>query len=437
MKVPSFNGERAFCIYGLGKTGKSVINFFNKKGFTKYQTWDDNKVYRSSLRGKSNRNKEEKAFSNSLDISDYIILSPGINIYKAKLKKKLIKNRKKIITDLDLLYLSNPKLKTIIITGTNGKSTTCKILEHILKKNKLNVKLGGNIGKPVLDLDLKKNPLLIIEASSFQLAYSKFIEPYQAVILNINKDHLDWHGSFNNYLNSKFKIFSNQNNNNYAFLNNKLLVKKFIKEKHKSKLKIIDLKKYLKIKDKIKNRYLKLNVNDENMSFVYALSKIFNIREKNFLKTLISFKGLPHRQELFYKKKNILFINDSKATSFDSTKFALKNKKNIFWITGGLPKKGDKIKLGTLKKNIFKTYIIGKHMKFFQKQLNGKVNIKLCKNLKKAIVVIFQDIKKIKMNEKITILLSPASASYDQYKNFEIRGDEFKKLVKLYAKKII
>ena len=76
-------------------------------------------------------------------------------------------------------------------------------------------------------------------------------------------------------------------------------------------------------------------------------------------------------------------------------------------------------------------------MKFFQKQLNGKVNIKLCKNLKKAIVVIFQDIKKIKMNEKITILLSPASASYDQYKNFEIRGDEFKKLVKLYAKKII
>ena len=84
-------------------------------------------------------------------------------------------------------------------------------------KNRINVKLGGNIGKPILDLDVKGNPLIIIEASSFQLAYSKFVKPNNAVVLNVIKDHLDWHGTFNNYLNSKFKVFSNQNNRNFAF----------------------------------------------------------------------------------------------------------------------------------------------------------------------------------------------------------------------------
>ncbi len=431
------NDEMTFCVYGLGKTGISVVNYFNRKKFTKYYTWDDNKTLRSNHEFKFSKNKGEKNFSQYLDSSDYIILSPGINLYKAKLKKKLVKNKKKIITDLDLFYLCNPKIKTIIITGTNGKSSTCKILEHTLRKNNINVRLGGNIGKPVLDLNLKDNPLLIIEASSFQLAHSKFIEPNQAVILNIHKDHLDWHGSFKNYLNSKLKVFSNQNNNDLAFLNNKLLIKDFIKAKYKSKLKIVSLKKYLKIKNKIKNNYLKLKVNDENMSFIYALSKIYNIKEKSLIKSFTSFKGLPHRQEIFYKKKNLVFINDSKATSFDSTKFALKDRKNIFWITGGLPKKGDRLKLGNLKNNIAKTYIIGKHMKFFQKQLKGKTELKLCKSLEKAITTIFKDIKKIKGKEKITVLLSPASASYDQYKNFEIRGNEFKKLSRLYAKKFI
>ncbi len=436
MEEPPLKDEITLCVYGLGKTGVSVIKYLKRKGFTDFYFWDDNKVSRSNLGINSSRKEEENIFSHFLDVSDYIILSPGININKAHLKKKLIENRQKIITDLDLLYIFNPEIKTIIITGTNGKSSSCKILEHILKKNKFNVKLGGNIGKPVLDLNLKDKPLLIIEASSFQLAYSKFIKPHQAVILNINKDHLDWHGSFKNYLNAKFKIFANQNNNNFAFLNNKILIKKFVKERYKSKLKIVNLKKYLIIKDKIKNNYLKLKVNDENMSFVYALSKIFNINQKSFLKSLSSFKGLPHRQELFYKKKNIVFINDSKATSFDSSKFALINRKNIYWIIGGLPKKGDKIKLGNLKKNITKAYIIGKHMKFFQKQLKGKVKIELCQNLKKAIAVIFKDIKQLKINHKAAILLSPASASYDQYKNFEIRGNEFKKIIKLYAKKI-
>ena len=108
------------------------------------------------------------------------------------------------------------------------------------------------------------------------------------------------------------------------------------------------------------------------------------IKEKFFVKSLKSFKGLAHRHEIFYKKNNKIFINDSKATSFESSRFALKSNKNIFWIVGGLPKKDDKFRLGEVKKNIIKTYIVGKSMNIFKKKLKGKVNIQLCKTIKKS-----------------------------------------------------
>jgi len=409
---------KSFCIYGLGATGMSVVNYFNKNNFTRYDVWDDN----ISVKTKINN------FSVDLDKADFIVMSPGISIKKAKLKKKLTENKNKIITDLDLFYLFNPKIKTIVVTGTNGKSTTCKILEHVLKKNGINVRLAGNIGKPILDLDVKKNPIVIIEASSFHLAYSQYVKPGYAIILNITKDHLDWHNSYKDYINSKFKIFSEQRKNNFSFLNNKILLKKFKKGKYEGKLKFVNIKKYKKIKNKIKNDYLNSEANEENMSFVYDLSKVLKINEKSLINSLKSFKGLPHRHEIFYKRNNKIFINDSKATSFEASKFALKNNKNIFWIVGGLPKIGDRFQLGEIKKNIIKTYIIGKHMKKFKKYLKGSVNLRLCTTLKNAVIAIFKDTRNIRIR-KITILLSPASASYDQFKNFEERGNCFKSLI--------
>ena len=409
---------KSFCVYGLGITGMSVVNFFKKNNFKNYSTWDDNITKKSKT----------KNFSRDLDKVDFIVMSPGISLRKAKLKKELIKNRHKIITDLDLFYLLNPKIKTIVVTGTNGKSTTCKILEHILIKNKINVKLGGNIGKPVLDLSIKNQPIVIVEASSFQLAYSQYIRPYYAVLLNITKDHLDWHSSYKNYVNSKFKIFIGQKRNNFAFINNKTLLRKFKREKYKSFLRFVSINKYKKIKNRIKNDYLSSEANEENLSFIFALSKNLKIKEKSLIHSLKSFKGLPHRHEVFYKKNNKVFINDSKATSFEASKFALKSNKNIFWIVGGLPKIGDKFFLGKIKKNIIKTYIIGKHMKNFENYLKGSVDFGLCKTLKNAIISIYNDTKKI-TNKRITILLSPASASYDQFNNFEERGNCFKSLI--------
>ena len=125
-------------------------------------------------------------------------------------------------------------------------------------------------------------------------------------------------------------------------------------------------KAYEKIKNKIINNYLNSKVNDENMSFVFTLSKIFKIKEKSFINAMKSFKGLSHRFEIFLRKKNITFINDSKATSFKATQPALSSLKNIYWIVGGLPKKNDKIKVLKYKNNIIKSYLIGKILIFLK-----------------------------------------------------------------------
>ncbi len=416
----------SFLVYGLGLTGQSVVNFFKKNKIKNYQVWDD-----------KNKNLLKKKRPSNLDQAlknvDHIVLSPGVSLKNSKNKNKLKKFNKKIITDIDLIFMLKKFYKSIVITGTNGKSTTSKIISQLLKKNKYKVLLGGNIGIPILDLNIRKDNFLIIEASSFQLAHSKFICPDFALLLNITNDHLDWHGNMKNYINSKLKIFKQQKKNQYYIINSKFS-KNFRKKKFEGRLIVPSMKKYKRFKSNLKNPYLKSDLNDENMSFVFSLSKLLKINEKSFLKSLKNFFGLPHRFEIFYKRKNCIFINDSKATSFQSTRFALENSKNIFWIVGGLPKKNDKMSLNSLRKNIVKTYIIGKNINFFKRQIHNKTNYYVAKDLRNSIIRIIKDIKLLKRKNN-TVLLSPASASYDQFLNFEDRGNKFKKLSIYYARK--
>ena len=420
----------SFLVYGLGSTGQSVIQYFKKRKIHDFYVWDDNIKLRKKFGLKGNKN-----LNNILKKVDYVILSPGISLKNSKYKKELKRYEKKIITDIDLLYLTNSKFNSVVVTGSNGKSTTCKIIYHLLKKNNFNVLLGGNIGRPVLNLKIKKNVFLIIEASSFQLSHSKFIHPNFSILLNITTDHLDWHGSMKKYLQSKFKIFGLQNKNDFAIINDDL-VNVFRKKKYLSKLILLKYRDYKKIKLKINNMYLSSRANDENMNFVYTLAKKLKISDNSFIKSMNSFKGLSHRYEIFLKKNGVTFINDSKATSLQSSKFALASNKNIYWIVGGLPKAKDKIDLNNVKNNIIKSYIIGKNISFFKKQLKNKVKFTIKKTLKSAVINILKDIK---LSSKInkTILLSPGAASFDQYKNFENRGNEFKKLSKVYAKRFI
>ena len=413
--------KKNFIIYGLGKTGKSTLEFLKRKKIKKIITWDDS----SKIKNKINK----KRFLIELNKAHFIIISPGINIKKTPFKKQLLKNKYKIITDIDLFYLSNDPEKTIMVTGTNGKSTTCSIIDHIFKKKGFRTELCGNIGKPILKQKFDDKKIYIIESSSYQLEYSKFIKPTFALFLNISKDHINWHGSMKNYINSKLNIFKNQTPDDYSFIKDKNLILLYRKNKYRGKLKVV---KKNHINQELLKYPLKFKTEFENIEFALEIANKFNIKRNFFFKSLKSFKGLKHRHEIFFKTRKYIFINDSKATSFEASKKAIFKNNNIVWILGGLPKIGDKINIQLIKNRVLHAFIFGNNTKFFSNTLKGKINFTIRKNLEDIVKLIP---KKILYKKKITILFSPASASFDQYRDFEERGDTFKRYVKNYAKR--
>ena len=192
--------KKNFLIYGFGKSGYASYKFLSKKNNCKII--DDNK------RNIPLKYKREIINYNQVKKSnfDYIVLSPGIDLNKCRLSTYLKKNSTKIITELDIFYLTYPHITKITITGTNGKSTTSKLLYDVLKEHGKDTRLTGNIGRPLLlETNFKNNTLFVIEASSYQLEYSKFFKSEYSLILNLSPDHLERHGNFKKYAKAKFK----------------------------------------------------------------------------------------------------------------------------------------------------------------------------------------------------------------------------------------
>jgi UDP-N-acetylmuramoylalanine--D-glutamate ligase len=258
-----------------------------------------------------------------------------------------------------------------------------------------------------------------------------FIADY-ATILNITPDHLERHGTLNNYIRAKFKLIKNQGRSGLAFLNTKNLYIKNEIKKNKINSKIIRVNKKVDSRfiDKINNVFFQSEGNKENLSFVIEISKKLNIKKENLLKTLKRFNGLKYRQQVIYKSKNLTIINDSKATSYSSSVSILRSLSNVYWIVGGLAKKGDKFLLSKRDCKTFKAYIFGKDKISFAKDLKSFMNYQYFKNLTLLLKKIFQDIKKEKNNKHKIILFSPAAASFDSFKNFEERGKYFNNLIR-------
>ena len=417
--------NKKILIYGLGLSGNSCFKYLYKKNNIKI--FDDN----YSL--KNNENK--KFFLDKKEILDnkfdYIVLSPGIDIKKCTLKNYLKKNLKSIITELDIFYFSHPNNTKITITGTNGKSTTCQMLYNIFKLKNLDVRIVGNIGKPPLkEIKIKKKTIFIIEASSYQISYSKYFKTDYAVILNLSVDHLERHKNINQYAEAKVKLICDQKKNKLSFIEkNSVIITKQIKKKRiKSKIIKLNYDKLNYFRKKIRNNYLLDKNNLKNIHFVYEISKIFKISDHIIFKSLNLFKGLKFRKQIIIDNTRLKIINDSKSTSFSSTNALLSTYENIYWIVGGIFKKGDKFVLKRKYYKNVKAYIIGLNKKSFIDQFKDKIKFKYSKNLKKAILIIKNDIKKDPNNK--TILFSPAAASFDQFKNFEHRGNHFNSLIK-------
>jgi UDP-N-acetylmuramoylalanine--D-glutamate ligase len=272
-----------------------------------------------------------------------------------------------------------------------------------------------------------------LEVSSYQLQYSKLFRSKHAAILNISSDHLERHKNIKNYIKIKSRIFFAQNSSDYSYINltnkySKSITNIFKTKKLKSKLIPINKSVYNFLIKKVNNKYFKSKGNIENMIFAYRIAKNLKISDKIIIKGLNRFKGLSHRQEIVFSDKKLLCINDSKATSFDACLQSLSNYNQIYWIVGGLPKHQDHFYLKKVKKKIVKAYIIGKNISFFKKQIGKSISFTVSKNMKNAVNNIYKDIKS-NNNLKKTILLSPAAASFDQFSNFENRGNYFKNLI--------
>ena len=420
--------NKKILIYGLGKTGISTYNFLKNK--SSVFLFDDFLLKKKIPNLKSKLINHKKILNTEFDL---IILSPGIDIHKCKLSKFLKKNKKKIFSDLDIFYAFY-KNDNITITGTNGKSTTCQLLYEIFSSQKIDVRLVGNIGNPILSTKkIKKKTIFIIEASSYQLEYSQLFKSRYAAILNLSPDHLERHKTFKNYVKAKFKLLVNQSNSDFFFVrkDNVYIQKKIMSLKAKSKIIAFDSKKVKNFLIKISNDYFLNETNVENLSFVLEITNKLKIKKEILKKTVQNFKGLKYRQQIIFKKNNLTIINDSKSTSFSSSIGALKTNPNIYWLLGGIFKKGDKLMLPRKYYKNIRAFIYGKNKKPFIKELDGRIKYQNFNSIKGALKKIIIDVKNRKLQNR-TIFFSPCAASFDSFKNFEDRGSYFNKLVKRY-----
>ncbi len=302
----------------------------------------------------------------------------------------------------------------------------------VLIDQKKDARLIGNIGNPaLLEKKISKKTFFVIEVSSYQLDYSKIFSSKYAVILNISTDHIERHKNLRNYVNAKFKLLRSQTRQSYAYVkkNDVLINAKIKRSKFKQKIYRVDTSNVNKILDQVENDYFLSDGNKENLSFVLEISNKLKLNFIKLIKTLNNFKGLKYRQQIIFNSKNLTIINDSKSTSFASSENILKNIKDIYWIIGGIPKKGDKFNLSKNECKNIKVFIFGKYHRQFSFILGKKFKLKKFKDLKETLKNIFLEIKN-KKSKKNIIFFSPAGASFDNFKNFEDRGIYFEKLIK-------
>ena len=417
--------KKNILIYGFGLSGKASYNYLKRSNNVKI--YDDN-INNLSLKIQKKILSKKKIIQSKFD---FILVSPGINIAKCKLTKYILQNKKNIISELDVFYVSNPNNKIITITGTNGKSTTSKIIHDVLKDANRDVRIAGNIGNPLLnEKNIKPKTEFVIEASSYQIEYSQFFKSDVAIITNIYPDHLERHRTFSNYAKTKFKLIKNLKKKGICIIKKKNKILNFLIKKHKIKNKIFKIdslpnKYFIK---KIKNNYF-TNINNlENLSFCLKVSEILKINKRKIIDTINDFIELPYRQQIIFNNNKLFIMNDSKSTSFSSSMSHLKSYKNIYWILGGIAKKGDKFTLEKKYHKNVKAYIYGKSKNFFRKKLKNKILIKSFNNL--SILIDNLIIDASKDLQKKYIIFSPSSASFDQFKNFEHRGEYFNFMIK-------
>lgn len=431
-------------ILGLGKTGTSSYQALS--GVASVICWDDVSATREIFQTKFEDANIVNLSDPQWNEQDRILVSPGIHPLHQIIK---IANSYgiDITSDIDLLFEEASGSNFIAVTGTNGKSTSTALAAHILKEADLDYPSGGNIGDAVLSLNTNK-PGYVLELSSFQLDLIKSFKAKIAVLLNITPDHLDRYQTMEAYIDSKKKILSMLDENGFCIIGvDNAITKNIANSLTKSMIKIIPISALepqphgvsvldnivydnifeSKILELQNNKRLQGTHNKENIASCYAICRILGVKPEKIITGINSFKGLPHRMEYVCSIGGISFYNDSKATNTDSASRSLDALDNIYWLAGGIVKDDNVESLSKYSNKIKKAYFFGRDKEIFAKAMNGKMEFTICADLEEAFAIAFKDAIGDKPAFK-NILLAPAAASLDQFKNFEHRGEVFIRL---------
>lgn len=437
-----FKNKKIF-VLGMGKSGKSVAKLLSKDNHVLITDMKCDNLDEISELEKLGVNviitkDQTSIFDNTYD---YVVKNPGVRLdHPVVLKAQ--KFNIPVITELEVAYRYLPEVKIIGITGSNGKTTTTTITYEFLKTAGLPVHLAGNIGLPLCDQidDIKKGDILVVEVSSHQLVNLDKFKADIAVLTNLYQVHLDFFGTYEKYKLNKLRIFNNQSANSVAILN------KGDSEVYELTKDLKALKKYFSSKDEQADIYIdgdfivyknekllelsSIRVkgihNYENIMAAILVAKEFNVSNEVIKEVLNNFAGVEHRIEFVTKLNGREFYNDSKATNVDSTITALKSFNNdVVLILGGLDRGHSFDPLLPYLTHVKHIVCYGETKERIKEfAFKNNIDVTVTDSLEEATHAAYN----ISL-EGDTILLSPACASWDQYKNFEQRGDEFKEIV--------
>jgi UDP-N-acetylmuramoylalanine--D-glutamate ligase len=456
--VRGFEGKRV-AVFGLARTGVAAARALIAGG-AEVSLWDEKAAAREAVLAQGLPVVDLAAAD--WTGFDALMLSPGVPLTHPKPHWTVDKAKAagvEVLGDVELFARTvnacaeGRKPKVAAITGTNGKSTTTALLGHIVRQAGKDAQVGGNIGLGVLGLEeMHAGAVYVLELSSYQLDLTSSLRADAAVLLNVTPDHLDRHGGMEGYVAAKRRIFMNQDVGDTAVIGvdddwcshicTELIAANRRAIRPISAGRAIGRGVYalsgvlydatgeraMEVADLSRAEALPGRHNWQNAAAAYAAAVALGLTPGDVAKGLMSFPGLAHRMENLPPIGRVKFVNDSKATNADAARQAMSAIPKFYWIAGGVPKAGGIAPLTDLFDRIEKAYLIGEAAADFKKTLDGHAEAVIAGDLAAATEMAYGDA--LASGEDAVVLLSPACASFDQFPDFEVRGDAFREIVR-------
>ncbi len=427
----AFAGKR-YAVLGLARSGLSAVNSLLAGG-ARVTAWDSREEPRRAVEG-----RVELADPAGIDLAGFagVVVSPGVPLNQHPIAAAAAAAGVPVIGDIELFALARPELpahRVVGITGTNGKSTTTALLHHVLQSAALPTRMGGNIGLPILSANpLAAGGVYVLELSSYQLDLTHSLQCDVAALLNVSPDHLDRYDGFAGYAASKARLFDMQRPDQFAVFGmgdttTQAIAAREMGLREAWRVRSVDGKELIKLQADWPS--LQGPHNLQNAAVTVAIAEALGLTPMQWRPALASFRGLPHRMERVAEAGGVMYINDSKATNPASTAPALaafppNPQRRVHWIVGGLPKGDDLDECAPFFGNVAAAYTIGDAGPRFAELLRPHMPVTrsemMCEAIQQAMAA---------AQPGDVVLLSPACASFDQFRDYEARGDTFRQIV--------